>query len=216
MKHAAVMLVVLSACTGGALAQATHAATIWIAGPDEVLANSTFTLDVWGRFESPDFVDGVSAIAGFGMDVICTEGREQIVSVEGPGRFGGGITLESGFPVGPDLIEVRGGQVPNLFGILNPFIDLSNPMHLFSFEVTVGDISHIAFDTMNASLEGGLSFYPDSTDGATIVAPNDAGTSLTFVGWEYVVPGPWTVAIGGLAVLGRRRRAGGRSVGGEE
>ena len=86
-----------AACAGGAFGQATHTATIWIEGPDEVLPGTTFTLDVWGRFESPDFVEGVSAIAGFGLDVICTAGRDEVVEVDGPGWSGGGFTLVSLF-----------------------------------------------------------------------------------------------------------------------
>jgi hypothetical protein len=201
------MIAVVVGCAGSACAQATHDAFVWIEGPGAVTPGSTFTLDVWGRFESPAFVDGVSAIAGFGMDVICTAGRDEVVSVDGPDGFGG-IVLESGFAAGPDLLEVRGGQLANLFGILNPTIDLSQPMHLFSFEVTVGDFTQLAFTPANPGPDGGLSFYPDSTDGGTIVAPNDADTTLTMVGWSYEVPGPGPggMAVVAVAVVGRGRR----------
>ena len=84
MKLRAGLVVGLAAflLPSSARAQDMHNGFIWIEGPDEVLeANSTYTLEVWGRIESPAFIQRDSAIAGFGIDIRNTAGRDQIDSI---------------------------------------------------------------------------------------------------------------------------------------
>lgn len=177
-----------------------------VAGPP----GTTYSIDVWGQVTGEPWVDGISAIASFGIDIIAESGSSHVQSVSTGHYSGGGIILDnSGLPTGPDLLDVRGGQLANLFGFLNPNIDLRNPIKLFTFEVTLAlGYGMLTYMPMNPAAEGGLSFYPVSTEGATIVAPNDPGTTLTFTGattWVFV-PAPGAPAlIGVLAALGRKR-----------
>jgi MYXO-CTERM domain-containing protein len=203
--------VVVAAVAGGALAQATDTATIWIEGPDEVLPDSTYTLEVWGRWESPSFVDGVSAFAGFGIDMHVTEGREDISSVGGVQIAGWAAGFgNNGIIEVVDILGASGGQLANLFGILNPTIEMGNPLLLYSFEFTTetGPLTVLEFSPANPNPNGGLSFYPVSTDGASVIAPNDAGTELVLVPWRYEVPGPGgaAVVLAAAGVIGTRRR----------
>lgn len=206
-KHIAVLAAVV--CAGGALAQATHTATIWIEGPDEVLPDTTYTLEVWGEWDSPDFVEGVSAFAGFGIDVVPTAGREDIAQIGGviiagwAAGFGtDGVTLDLA------IHQASGGQLANLFGILNPNIEMRNPLLLYSFEITTGGgpIEVLEYTPANPNLNGGLSFYPDSLDGASVIAPNGADTALVLVPWRYEVPGPGGVAVLVIGLIRRRQR----------
>ena len=196
---------------GTACAQTDHNGFIWIEGPDEVLeSNSTYTLEVWGRFESPAFIAGESALAGFWFDIITTVGRDQIdyiwnIQVNGGyGGFGTGETIQI---IGPDIFNASGGQLANLFGILNPNIITSNPVQLFTFDIVTASvpITDLEFTPMNPGINGGLSFYPDIEDGATINAPNDPNTSLTTKPWAYQIPSPISVAPLLLLAMARRR-----------
>lgn len=177
-----------------------------VSGP----AGTSYTVEVWGQFSGGAWVDGTSALAGFGIDIIATGGRLLVDSVTPGYNTGGGITLsEAGFNVGPDLLGVRGGQLANLFGFLNPNIDMSNPIQLFTFDVTItGEAGVIEYTPMNPAAEGGLSFYPISTDGASIAAPNDAGTTLTLTGARTIVnvPGSGGLVVGSMALVGAMRR----------
>lgn len=193
-----------------AQAQDLHNGFIWIEGPNEVLeSNTTYTLEVWGRMESPAFITGDSAIAGFGIDIRNTAGADQIASISnvqiadwaaGFGTVGTILII--------DLLNTSGGQLANLWGILNPNIDLSNPIPLFTFDFTTANvpIENLEFTPMDPNVNGGLSFYPDIEDGATIITPNDAETSLTLTPWTYQIPAPGTlVPLVLLGVIGRRR-----------
>lgn len=196
---------------GTAGAQATHQAEIYMIGPSEVMSNTTYTVEAWGRWDSPLFVQDISAMAGFGIDAINTFGGDQIASV-------GNVQIAQwalGFGVPGDIIDlsvrgISGGQLANLFGFLNPFIDMRNPIMLFSFEFTTADvpITHIGFAPANPNPNGGLSFYPLSMDGASTIAPNHPDSSLTLTGWEYVVPSPAGMGVlaMGLGAWLRRRR----------
>lgn len=175
------------------------------------LPSATYTVEVWGRVTGEAWIDGVSAIASFGIDIFATRGRNLVNSVRTAQGGGGGIVLTtSGVPAGPDLLGVSGGQLANLFGFLNPNIDLSNPIRLFTFEVTVtGDwLDVVEYTPMNPAANGGLGFYPDSTVGTTIIAPNDAGTTLTLTGARSTIisPSPGTGVVLGTALLFVRRR----------
>lgn len=192
-----------------AAGQATHQADIWIVGPSltEVHWWTTIRLEVWGQFESPAFIPGTSAMAGFGIDIENTLGGGE-VSVSNV-QIGGWAAAfgQTGQIDGSDITGVSGGQLANLFGILNPGIDTSNPIRLFTFDVEIDTPSAIHFQPVNPNINGGLSFYPDSTDGASIVAPNDPDSSLTLNGWSWVAPTPSGLGVFVLAGgLVRRRR----------
>lgn len=197
---------------GTAGAQATHHAEIFMVGPSEVMRNSTYTLEVWGRFDSPWFVEGTSAIAGFGIGMGATTGFEQLASISNVqiAPWAGGFGWP-GIILGLAIVDggVSGGQLANLFGFLNPNINMSNPILLYTVDFTTGDvpITHIGFAPQDPNVNGGLSFYPISTDGASIIAPNHPDSSLTLTGWEYFVPSPGAgvLALAGPMVFRRRR-----------
>ncbi len=203
------MVFSVSAATG----QAIHNAYIWIEGPNHVLApNTTYTLEVWGRIESSAYVEGVSMMAGFGIDVLNLAGASSIASVSNVSieiraeQFG---TL--GLVIGHDVIGTSGGQLPLLFGILPPYPpDVRNPIPLFQFDFTTGDgrLEHISFSAANPNVNGGMMFYPNRYDGASIIVPNDADTALHLSGWTSVIPAPGSAILGLAAVgygVGRRR-----------
>lgn len=196
-----------------AAGQAVHHGYVWLEGPEGVLApNTTYTMEAWGRWESPLFIDGFSAMAGFGFDVINTAGSgTQVASVSNVQFFlWDGLWGTQGTIVGTNITGISGGQIPNP-GIVPiwPFMDLRNPIPLFTFTFITADapIVHLGFEPMRPHPMGGLSFYPNATDGASIIAPNDEGTALHMIGWEYVVPSPssW-VAVGLMMLAGRRGR----------
>jgi hypothetical protein len=193
-----------------ASAQDIHNGTISIVGPNEYIDHyNTYTLEVWGQWDSPEFIEGVSAMAGFGFDIVQTVGQEQIVSV-GNLQYAPWAAAFGNVPaiVGNDMLGISSGQLANLFGFLNPDIDLSNPILLFTFEITTGEehVWNIEFTPTNPNANGGLSFYPDNEDGASIIAPNDADTSLTMNSWAYFIPSPGSVVPLLLLAAVRRRR----------
>lgn len=195
---------------GSAMAQDFE---IFLVAPDEVF--SAYTVEVWGQVAGPGWFDGTSAVAGFGIDIIATQGGGLVSSVTTAHNSGGGITLsDAGFPPGggPDLLGVRGGQLANLFGFLNPNIDLSNPILLFTFDVTLtSEFGIVEYTPSNPPPTGGLSFYPDSTQGTSVIAPNDPGTTLTLTGVRTLVNTPAAGPLALIAMAGMcprlRRRA---------
>lgn len=199
---------IVAAAASTAAAQDFH---IWLNAPNSVLAGDTYTIEVWGSVAGGSWVQGTSAIAGFGIDILNVEGAG-IISALGPtvispwaAGFGTNGTI-----VGADVIDTSGGQLANLFGFLNPNINMSNPIMLFKFDVTTmfGTSGWITYTPGNPNPNGGLSYYVISTDGASVIAPNDPGTTLTFAGIEtFVVPTPATLALlalGGLFISRRR------------
>ncbi len=202
------------ACVIVAVAASTAAAQdfqIWLNAPNSVMAGDTYTIEVWGGVSGGSWVTGTSAIAGFGVDVLNLGGADLIgllgPTVIAPWAAGFG---SNGIIVGADVVETSGGQLANLFGFLNPNINMSNPIMLFSIDVTtqVGTTGWITYAPGNPNPNGGLSYYVISTDGASVIAPNDPGTTLTFAGIEtLVIPAPATLvllALGGLCASRRR------------
>jgi len=190
--------------------QATHMGEIFITGPaDAPTVGETYTMEVWGRFTSPDFVQGVSAIAGFGIDIGLTGDSDPIASIgnvhisDWASGFG-----QTGTVDGSTLRGVSGGQLANVFN-LNPSINLDNPILLFTFDFTAQPYTHIGFTPMNPNPNGGLSFYPVSTAGASVTVPNNPDSSLTLSEFHYFVPAPGSLAIFTMAfgsMAHRRRR----------
>lgn len=174
----------------------------------------SYTVEVWGQVTGDAWVDGLSAMAGFGIDIMNTEGGFLIESISTSHIEGWAADFGvDGTVVGKDLVGTSGGQLANVFGFLNPDIDLSNPIRLFSFDVTMP--THIGgwieFVPTNPNPNGGLSFYPDNEDGHSIIAPLHDGTTLTLTGARTRIvdsPSPGTLGLLGFgAVLhGRRRR----------
>lgn len=195
-----------------ASAQTIHHGFIWLEGPQGVLQpNTTDTVDGWARWESPIFIQGTSAVAGSGFDMICTLGSGtqiagigHVVFSEWALTFGRYDAIQ-----GSSILRVSGGQVPVPFGA-TPRMDLRNPIPMFTFEFTTGNgpVGDFSFAPMNPATLGGLSFYPVRTDGYQVVASNDPGTALHLTGWDYVVPAPAGAGVlaVGICALSRRRR----------
>ncbi|KAA0214199.1 MAG: PEP-CTERM sorting domain-containing protein [Leptolyngbya sp. PLA3] len=187
---------------GAALAQDF---TIYAVAPASANVGDTYTVEFWGQVEGGSFVAGTSAIAGFGVDALGT-GNVAAVSTATIATWAAGFGV-AGTVNGANVEGISGGQLANLFGFLNPNIDLSNPIMLFSIDVTVGGFGDITYVAGNPNPNGGLSYYPVSTDGASVVAPNHAGTTLTFISaTTSVVPAPASLALLGLGGLVARRR----------
>lgn len=192
MNRYGLMALLLSA---SAAAQATHNGFIWVEGPSEALAaDTTYTLEVWARFESPLWVDGESMIAGFGIDILNVGG----------GSFVGGVSnvrIEDwaisfgivGAIVGNDIVGISGGQLPS--GWVDPQDPPPPPpainrLFTFDFTTAAGPLGAISFSPAHPNPNGGLSFYPDGRHGASIIFPNTPGTQLHLDGWTSTVPSP--------------------------
>jgi hypothetical protein len=184
--------------------------TIWADAPEAVNPGETYTVEFWGRVEGDPWVDGISAMAGFGINAIATQGAGLVVVNHGSviAEWAAGFGT-NGTVVGSDLFDTSGGQLAALFGGFPP-PDPSNPILLFTFDVTVGDLAgSVTYTPDGPNVNGGLSFYPDGQDGYTIIAPNDPGTTLVLVGaTTRIVPVPATLGafgFAGFAVCRRRR-----------
>jgi hypothetical protein len=184
--------------------------TIWAEAPEAVNPGETYTVEFWGSVDDDSWVDGTSAMAGFGINAIATEGAGLVVLNHGSviADWAAGFGTD-GTVVGPDLLGTSGGQLPTLFG--DGYVpDLTHPMMLFAFEVTVADTAgSVTYTPDGPNVNGGLSFYPVYDDSNSVIAPNDPGTTLVLVGaTTRVVPAPATLGLvfAGLWRPGRRRR----------
>lgn len=204
---------ILAISTASAGAQAIHHGFIWLEGPEGVLApDTTYSIEAWARWESPIFIEGTSATGGFGFDVINTLGSGACVASVGNIRI---ADWAAGFGSydridGTDIIWISGGQIPDLFGWY-PQVDHRNPIPLFTFDFTTagGRVGDFTFAPMNPGPWGGLTFYPVSTDGFSVIAPRDPGTELHLMSWSYVIPAPGPagmIGVAGMLGAGRRRR----------
>jgi hypothetical protein len=206
-----IAMAAVSSVAGGALAQDFEIALV---APMTVDMGETYTIEAWGSVTGDQWVDGISAMAGFGISAFATEGANLVVTNHGSviSEWAAGFGTD-GIVVGSDLLDVSGGQLANLIPDLNPNLDLSNPIMLFTFDVTVGDTTGaVTYTPGNPNPNGGLSFYPDSEDGQSIIALNTPGTTLTLTGvTTRVVPAPATLALVGLAGLATGRRRGANS-----
>jgi hypothetical protein len=183
--------------------------TIWAEAPETVNPGETYTVEFWGAVEGPEFIDGFSAMAAFGISALATDGGNLVAVNHGSVISDWAAVFGTdGTVVGPDLFDTSGGQIAALFeGFI---VDYSHPIMLFSFDVTVGDAAgFVTYTPDGPNVNGGLSFYPDSQDGASIIAPNDPGTTLVLVGaTTRIVPVPASLGIFGFAgfAVYRRRR----------
>ncbi len=199
----------LGVIVAGAHAQAIHHGYIWIEGPESVLqANTTYTLEVWGRWESPLFVEHTSAMAWFAIDVLNTRGMSSVAAVSPP-RFALWSLAYGEFDSidGTNILGVQSGQLPGPDGTPDGNPDLNNPLLLFQFDITTagGPIGVVEFAPANPGAMGGLAFYP-YRDGFAIAAPNDAETELHLTGWTSV-PSPGAIVAMSLgATVARRKR----------
>jgi hypothetical protein len=214
MKLQAGLVVGLAAflLPSSALAQDAHDGFVWIEGPEEVLeSNSTYTLEVWGRWESPLWVDGVSAMDGFEMDIFNVEGQQSVLSVSN-------VVLDpwvnwlssSGNTSDNDIYGVGGGQLPPDFPQEPWDYERANPLRLFTFDFTTGsDTPGLISFTPDTPYNGGLAFMPDPGNGGAIHAPVDSNTALYLDGWSSTIPAPttlWALGLGAGCLLVDRRR----------
>lgn len=205
MKNAVALVVV----AGLAAAASAQDFEISMVAPESVGFGATYTVEVWGSVSGGSWVTGTSAIAGFGIDAIATDGASLVTNNAGSVIEGWAAGFGTdGTVIGADLVNTSGGQLANLFDFLNPNIDLSNPIRLFTFDVTVGNAAgSVTYTPANPNINGALSYYPLSNDGASVIAPNDAGTTLSLVGaTTRIVPAPASLALLGLGGLVARRR----------
>lgn len=196
-----IAIAVVAGVAGAAVAQDF---TIAATAPASVNPGETYTVEFWGSVSGGSWADGTSAMAGFGVDAL---GSGAIASHTNAtiADWAAGFGVE-GATVGNDVVGVSGGQLANVFN-LNPNIDMSNPILLFSIDVTAGAAGNIVYVAGNPNVNGGLSYYPVSTAGASVVAPNHAGTTLSFVAaTTTIVPAPASIALLGLGGLVARRR----------
>ncbi len=204
MKNAVALVVV----AGVAAAASAQDFSIDMVAPATVAQGGTYTVEVWGSVSGGSFVDGVSAMAGFGIDALATGGAGLVAGTSAGVVSGWAAGFgNEGVVNGADINGVSGGQIANIFN-LNPGIDLSNPILLFTFDVTAGnEVGDITYTPGNPNVNGALSYYPSSTDGASVIAPNDDGTTITYNGaTTSVVPAPASLALLGLGGLVARRR----------
>jgi len=194
-------LAVVAGLAGAAVAQDF---TISASAPASVNPGESYTVEFWGSVVGGSWVQGTSAMAGFGVDALGSGSiaAHSNATIAGwAAGFGvGGVT------VGDNVVGISGGQLANVFN-LNPGIDMSNPILLFTMNVTAGAAGSITYVAGNPNPNGGLSYYPVSTSGAWGVAPNNAGTTLSFVAaTTQIVPAPASIALLGLGGLVARRR----------
>ena len=202
-------LFAIAAVAGLAGASMAGGFTVYAVAPAVVNPGDTYTVEFWAEFSDARFINGTgvgtSAIAGFGLDALGTGNIAGVstASINASLLFGS----NTGVAGGGNVTGIIGGQLANLFGFLNPNINQNNPIRLFSIDVTAGAGGFITYTAGNPNVNGGLSFYPDSQDGASIVAPNDPSTSLNFIGAStFVVPAPASLALLGLGAMAARRR----------
>ena len=203
MKNAFAIAVV----AGLAAAASAQDMTISMVAPASVAQNSTYTVEVWGSVSGGNWVQGTSAMAGFGIGATTNDdGLVASITTSTIAGWAQGFGT-NGTVVGADLLGTSGGQIANVFN-LNPGINLSNPIMLFTFDVTVGaGVGTVTYSPSNPNPNGALSYYPVSTNGASVIAPNTAGTNLILTGAStQIVPAPASLALLGLGGLAARRR----------
>ena len=203
------------AVSAALLAVGTHAAsaqqyTVSLSGPDTVNAGDSFTVSVYASW------DGVAAagdaLASFGQIVTAVSGGDYatITSVSVNTPFQGFDTTS----YSASALDVNAGQLANLFGVLNPAIDMSRPIELYSFNVTVAGNAptgtEISYDITASNSLPVISVFPDAFDGITVSSDiGDQGLTINR-SLTTVVPAPGTLAIAstGLLAAARRRRRG--------
>ena len=195
----------LAGATSFAVAE-PHVFTIYAQAPATALPGETFTVEIWGQVQSPLWVHNVSAVAGFGIDVL---GTGAVTSVSGTTIAPWALDFgTNGNVVGTNILGTSGGQIfPPIINPVEPSEEFANPIMLFWFTAEAGDAGTLEFTPAHPSYFGGLSFYPYASYGATIVAPNDAGTSLHLISaTTLIIPAPGLmVVVLGLALARRQR-----------
>ncbi len=179
--------------------------TIWAEAPEAVNPGETYTVEFWGSVEGDPWVDGVSALAGFGVDALGS-GPVASVTTATIADWASDFGME-GQVTGIDVLAISGGQYSLI--VFQPDFNWDNPSILFTIEVAASNAPGlITYVPGNPNVNGGLSFYPDSQDSASIAAPNDSGTMLVLIGaTTQIVPAPATLGLvfAGLFGSGRRR-----------
>ncbi|MBX3323735.1 MAG: hypothetical protein KF757_12170 [Phycisphaeraceae bacterium] len=210
MNQKILTMAVCGAVATGALAD-PHVFTIYAQAPATALPGESITVEIWGQVQSPQWVQGTSMIAGFGIDVLGT-GEISNVEMGQISEWAAGFGI-NGFVQGFNVVGTSGGQLHDgHWGdcwIGDCEGDRGNPILLFTILATAGEWGEMVFTPGNPNINGGLSFYPSWDDGLSIIGPNDAGTSLVLLSATVlIVPGPGVLvgSVLGLALMARRKR----------
>ncbi|MEO1128079.1 MAG: dockerin type I domain-containing protein [Planctomycetota bacterium] len=171
-------------CTSAAFGQNV---TVNVTGPATANPGDTVTVTVSATVDS---LPG-GAIGGYGLDVAATANPGAVSGFAAAVSPTLTLGTVAGTPGAGVLDRVIGGQLSNVFN-LNPSIDTSTTLTLFTTDVTIDagatPGTTITIDVSPTAAGGGVYLYPDTTAGASVLAPTDGGTSLTTVALDILVP----------------------------
>ena len=195
-------------CAAGVLlvssAASAHVFTIWASAPAQVLSGEVYTVEFWGQVESPQWVSGDSAVAGFWIDVAGTgniASLSQATLAEWARFFRSEGTVD-----GTNLVNVSGMQWS--CPLLCKFTPtLENPLLLFSIDVTAGGAGSVTIGAVPRPGDIAMNFYPSWILFDVVAAEPDGSNVIMLSATTIVVPGPMSVAAVGVGVgFWRRRR----------
>jgi hypothetical protein len=199
------LVVALAALPGVALAQ-TFTLTLQTSH-GVVLPGDSATISVYGSWAGITPGPNGSAVAGFSLDVLAS-GAPASLSIASAATVNAPLAdfgVATGSPSGADLLGVMGVQFP---GIIDPVLDPSNPILLFTFQVHAFGLGTLTYTAGPAGALGdALTVYTDAFSGAFLPAPSSAQPEYHFGSVSLlVVPAPAGLGILGLGVLPWRRR----------
>ncbi len=177
---------IAAAAAGPAFAQTV---TVSVQGPATAQPGEVVQLSVYA--EAPD-LPVAGAFAGYGLDLDVTAGASAVTGLSAATSPVLTLGTLPGTPGADSLTRAVGGQLSNLFS-LNPSVDQSSPILLFTTDLTIDPSAPSNTDVTieaSASANGGVVIYPDVTLGGNVTAPDDPGTSLSFIPLTITVAPP--------------------------
>lgn len=178
--------------------------TIWASAPAQVLPGETYTVEFWGSVESPQWVSGDSAVAGFWVDVAGSgniASLSQATLAEWARFFRSEGTVDR-----TSLQNVSGWQwsCPLLCKFMPT---LENPLLMFSIEVTAGGDGSVTVGAVARPGDIAMSYYPSWIWYDVVTAQPDGSNVVMHSATTIVVPGPMSasVVLTGLRLARRRR-----------